>query len=108
MRIRAVLVVLSLLMFIICTAGMSEAATKSKYTIHDLAYPSEHPWQHDGAPPESPDSLGSNPFNITIMPFSPGIGNILFLRIHIGNWPGERAKSAIASERNERYFGGSR
>jgi hypothetical protein len=107
MRIRAVVVVLILLMFIICTTSMSEAAKKNKYNFHDLAYPNEHPWQHDGSP-DSPDSLDTNPFNIVIMPLSPGIGTILSFRIHIGVLPGEKAENTVASERKEHHFGGSR
>ncbi|MCK4404470.1 MAG: hypothetical protein KAW02_05200 [candidate division Zixibacteria bacterium] len=51
MRIRGVLVVLGLLMFIFCSVGVSQAAIDNKYNFRFLAPPNEHPWQDSGSPP---------------------------------------------------------
>ena len=58
MKIRAVLVGLSLLMFIFCSVGLSQAAVSTKYSTH---FPpvNEHPWQESGSPP-SGDTMCPN------------------------------------------------
>jgi hypothetical protein len=71
MRIRTVLVVLGLLLFILCTVGPGQAAMNRRNNVHYLAPPNEHPWQDHDSPPD-PDTLGPDaacPTMIQIGPF---------------------------------------
>jgi len=51
MRIRTILVILGLLLFIICTVSSGQAAHSRRHNIHYLAPPNEHPWQDHDSPP---------------------------------------------------------
>ena len=71
MRIRTVLVVLGLLLFILCTVGPGQAAMSRRNHVSSLAPPNEHPWQDHDSPPD-PDTLGpdmASPISILIGPF---------------------------------------
>jgi hypothetical protein len=81
MRIRTGLVILGLLVFVICTANLGQAAKSYKYNINDLAPPNEHPWQDHGCPPDAdtlvpdqtcPTSIVIGPFKIVIIKL-PGV-----------------------------------
>jgi len=50
MKPKAVLVGLSLLMFIFCTVSLSQAALSPNHNLHFLDTPNEHPWQDSGSP----------------------------------------------------------
>jgi hypothetical protein len=71
MRIRTILVVLGLLLFILCTVGPAQAAMNRRNNVHYLAPPNEHPWQDHDSPPD-PDTLVpdlASPTWIMIGPF---------------------------------------
>jgi hypothetical protein len=57
MNIKTILVGLSLLVLIFCSAQSSYAAVDEKHCnyIYLLAPPSEHPWQDSGSPPIGDD-----------------------------------------------------
>lgn len=70
MKPKAVLVGLSLLMFIFCTVSLSQAALDRRYTDYFLTPPAEHPWQESGSPPAN-DTIhpeAYSPFFIVIGP----------------------------------------
>jgi len=71
MRIRTVLVVLGLLLFILCAVGPGQAAMSRRNHVHYLAPPNEHPWQDHDSPPDA-DTLVpdlASPTFIVIGPF---------------------------------------
>ncbi|UCB52059.1 MAG: hypothetical protein JSV10_08725 [Candidatus Zixiibacteriota bacterium] len=53
MRIRTVLVILGLLLFILCAVGPGQAAMNRTNNINYLAPPNEHPWQDHDSPPDA-------------------------------------------------------
>ena len=76
MRIRTVLVVLGLLLFILCAVGPGQAAMSRRNHVHYLAPPNEHPWQDHDSPPHadtlvpdlaSPTFIMIGPFKVMII-----------------------------------------
>jgi hypothetical protein len=78
MRKRAVFLVLGLLLFIFCSAGLGHAAVSPRY--HLLPPVNEHPWQHDGSP-DPGDTLGPSPSPAVIWPVPLTVNNTLFIRV---------------------------
>ena len=109
MRIRAVIAGLALLIFILCSAGLSQAAKSPQHNIHDNPPADEHPWQHGGSP-----DPGDNPDyrlvpKFIISPGTAGIGGVLL--IQAPSWitcQGEKAANRINAEGDEHHFQGTR
>lgn len=104
MKIRAVLIVLALLVFVFCTGTLSHAAMSPKYSL--LPPVNEHPWQHDGSP-DPGDTLGPSPSPAVTWPMPLTVNGILFIRIppRIAA-PGLMAKDATIIQRDKRRFEG--
>ena len=108
MRIRTGPVILGLLVLIICTANLGQAAESYKYNIHDLAPPNEHPWQHEGSP-ENLDNLGSSPVCSFIWPLSSAVRAVFFIWAPAGiEGHGVRAQDASRFLENQRDSDGGR
>jgi hypothetical protein len=104
MRTKAVLTVLSLLLFIFCSASLSQAAVDPRYSL--LPPVNEHPWQHDGSP-DPGDTSGPSPSPSVIWPMPVTVNSILFIRVpqRIAA-PGLIAKDAAIMQRDKRRFEG--
>jgi hypothetical protein len=57
MKTKVVLVGLSLLMFIFCSASISQAAKLPIHNTPSLPPANEHPWQDSGSPPVDGDPI---------------------------------------------------
>lgn len=109
MRIRAVIAGLALLVFILCSAGLSQAAKSPLHNIHNNPPADEHPWQHGGSPdPEDDPDYRLVP-KLIIFPGTAGAR--AFLLIQTPSWitcPGEKAAHRINAEGDEHHFQGTR
>ena len=78
MKIKVVLVIFGLLVFVFCTGSASHAAMSPKYHIRPPVY--EHPWQHDGSP-DPGDSSEPNFSPVMIWPISASMNSVLLIRL---------------------------
>jgi hypothetical protein len=105
MKMKAVLVGLGLLVFILCSVSLSQAEMHPNYKMRFMAPPNEHPWQHDdsnGYEDGSDDDLLQ-----MIIPVSPTIKVILIIRTpQFITDSGEKAADVCVSERNKQHFQG--
>lgn len=101
MRIKAVLTVLSLLLFIFCSVSLSQAAVDPRYSL--LPPVNEHPWQHDGSP-EPGDTSGPSPSPSVTWPMPLTVNSMLYIRIPLRiPAPSLRANDAAVTQRDKHH-----
>ena len=109
MRIRAVIAGLALLIFFLCSAGLSQAAKSPLHNIDNNPPVDEHPWQHGGSPDPGDDPDYRLVPKLIILPGTAGARAVLLIRTPLWISPqGENAASQITTRGDEHHFKGTR
>jgi len=106
MRLRVILIGMSLLMFIFCAFNPSQAALDEKYYSRLVGPADEHPWQYDDTPIVNENLNRFNSPSV-ILPFYPLMKAILLIQVTNAPSTTEKAKpKATVFQGDEQHLNG--